>query len=190
MGLCYSLPNQSLEKATLDTRPEFSLKGVHTYGKILRVYDGDTAWVSVNSPIATTWRVRLLGIDTEEMRQPKDAENREEKISLAFAARNRLAQLTTDVHVDLDCRLKSKDWNELIAKNRKLIWVEFGDSDKYGRPRATFSEKTRYSIGKFNAGRRELRSQVRRKDQVLRHRPSDFSVKDVECSNNLCISIA
>ena len=78
MGLCYSLPNQSLEKATLDTRPEFSLKGVNTFGKILRVYDGDTAWVSVNSPIATTWRVRLLGIDTEEMRQPKDAENREE----------------------------------------------------------------------------------------------------------------
>ena len=141
MGLCYSLPNQSLEKATLDTRPEFSLKGVHTYGKILRVYDGDTAWVSVNSPIATTWRVRLLGIDTEEMRQPKDVENREEKISLAFAARNRLAQLTTDVHVDLDCRLKSKDWNELIGKNRKLIWVEFGDSDKYGRPLVQLFER-------------------------------------------------
>lgn len=129
-----------LATATLDSHPEFTLAGVCTLGKVVKIYDGDTVWCAVDRPLQATWRVRLLGIDTEEMRQPKSAENREAKLTAAFRARNRLAQLVTNAPVDLDCRLKGPEFDRLLASNSRLVHIEFTGTDKYGRALARIYE--------------------------------------------------
>ena len=127
-----------LQMATLDTHPEFTLEGGgRVPAKLVKIYDGDTAWLSVDAPVKATFRVRLLGIDTPELRQPAARENREALKRQAYAARNRLAQLATNAEIDLSSDAKRAEWDEVIRENSLVIYAVFGAPDKYGRALAT-----------------------------------------------------
>ena len=88
---------------------KFTLKGYKTYAKCVYVYDGDTVHIVFKQPHSTEcfkWIIRMNGIDTPEMK----SKNANEK-QAAVAARDFLRGLILD----------------------KIIIVECGDFDKYGR---------------------------------------------------------
>lgn len=125
--------NRLLSSASIDRNPLFTLQGIRTHAKIVDVYDGDTASLAVRHPFPATFRVRLLGIDTEELRQPKSEPDRERKKELAFAARNRLIELGTGVSLASDPHLKGEALRTKLSESRRLVWAEFGQPDKFGR---------------------------------------------------------
>lgn len=96
--------------------PFWSLKGKKLKCKPVHIYDGDTIHVVIilkNKP--TKWKVRMLGYDSPEMKPLKTKENREKEIELAKQSRDTLS-----------------DW---ILN--KIVDIEFGEFDKYGRPLGT-----------------------------------------------------
>jgi len=128
---------ESLRSATFNTHPEFTIESSERVPAIvLKIYDGDTAWLAIEKPVRATFRVRLLGLDTHEMRQPAGPLHDERK-RLACFARNRLAQLCTNVEIDLQSEVKRKDWDVVVEPNTLVIYAVFGAPDKYGRSLAT-----------------------------------------------------
>ena len=88
---------------------KFSLNGYTTFAKCVHVYDGDTIHVVFKMPNSNEcykWIIRMIGIDTPEMK----TKNTNEK-QLAIKARDFLRSLILD----------------------KIIMVECLDFDKYGR---------------------------------------------------------
>ena len=146
MGACASLEAGcgasagsagSLQTASFETHPIFTLESTKRIpALVLKIYDGDTAWLAVNTPVRATFCVRLLGVDTHEMRQPAGPQHDERK-RLAYAARARLAQLSTNLDIDLACELKRKEWDSALEANTLVIYAVFGAADKYGRTLAT-----------------------------------------------------
>jgi micrococcal nuclease len=97
---------QYLEKTTQNT-PFFSLKGYKLYGKCVKVYDGDTLHVNIyifNS--FYKFKVRLLGIDTPEIRT-RDLEEKKR----GYQAKKFVQDKILD----------------------KIIFLHCHDFDKYGR---------------------------------------------------------
>jgi len=99
-----------------DSFKTFSLKGLNTYCRILSIYDGDTCTIGFK------WKgeffktkVRMLGYDSPEMKPRKNVEKRDEEIAAAHRAKEFLDNSTKD----------------------KVLWIEFKEFDKYGRPLAT-----------------------------------------------------
>lgn len=66
----------SLEKCTEENTPTFSIGGEYAKAKVLRVVDGDTAYVAVKLPKfgLVKIKVRLVGIDAPETRTKNLAE--------------------------------------------------------------------------------------------------------------------
>ncbi len=97
-----------LTNATFENTPTYSLKGVRTGCKPLKVYDGDTLWIAFvqNKEVYKT-KVRMAGYDSAEMRS-KQAEI----LKKAISAKEHLTQLL----------------------GAGIIDVEFLGEDKYGRP--------------------------------------------------------
>tara|TARA_Y100000389_G_scaffold27418_1_gene23521 strand:- start:2938 stop:3390 length:453 start_codon:yes stop_codon:yes gene_type:complete len=94
----------------------WSLAGKKLKCKPVHIYDGDTIHVIIilnNKPCK--WKVRMLGYDSPEMKPLKSKENREDEIKRAKEARD---------------ALKSLIFN-------KVVEIEFGEFDKYGRPLGT-----------------------------------------------------
>jgi micrococcal nuclease len=88
---------------------KFTLKGYKTYAKCVYVYDGDTVHMVFKQPHSNEcfkWIIRINGIDTPEIK----SKNHNEK-NAAIIARDYLRSLILD----------------------KIIIVECGDFDKYGR---------------------------------------------------------
>eukprot|EP00899_Mesostigma_viride_P012956 jgi/Mesvir1/21661/Mv04082-RA.1 len=85
--------------------------------------------------LPTLLTVRMWGTDADEIAPRLDIPNREEIVSRALKARNRLVQLTTDVNLDLEDTEKSvKDVQIMIdAQNRKLVSLESKGFDCFGR---------------------------------------------------------
>jgi micrococcal nuclease len=97
-----------LETISIKTA-KFTLNGYKAYAKCVYVYDGDTVHIVFKQPHSTEcfkWIIRMNGIDTPEMK----SKNVNEK-QAAVAARDFLSNLILD----------------------KIIIVECGDFDKYGR---------------------------------------------------------
>ena len=131
---------QKLQKIYTNTleKKKFNLDNIKGNFYVESVYDGDT--ITLNVPIKThiynmissneideqsnnnksneitlyTVRIRLLGIDTPEIKPSKDLPNRDEHIKKAKEARDFLSNLILG----------------------KIIKVEFLTNDKYGRPLA------------------------------------------------------
>lgn len=100
--------DKALEDYTLDT-PKFSMAGETYLCKCVKVYDGDTITVVFKPKLDTTYwkfRIRMLGIDTYELRT-RDVDEK----AKAYAARDFLRELTLD----------------------KLVSVKCGDFDDFGR---------------------------------------------------------
>lgn len=94
---------------------EFSLKNVNTYCRVLSVYDGDTLTIGykyLNKYFKS--KIRMLGYDSPEMKPSKNSPTRDEEKRKAVLAKEFIVELTKD----------------------KILWVEFKEFDKYGRPLA------------------------------------------------------
>ena len=118
------LTKSKLKKATFKNTPEWTLKDRVFSVKVVKVYDGDTIWIALplNGRICRM-KVRLMGVDTPELKPPKSKKNREKEIKKAKAARDFLSEMIMD----------------------KIITIECGGWDKYGRLLGTlFIKKRKY----------------------------------------------
>jgi hypothetical protein len=100
----------------------FSLKGIITYGKIIKNYDGDTAdCILIYNNNFMRFKVRLFGYDSPEMKPSLNIKDRDDIKIKAIEAKNRLWHLCTGL-------------NDVNDKNHKqLIKIVCDDFDKYGR---------------------------------------------------------
>jgi endonuclease YncB( thermonuclease family) len=100
--------NLQLKRATFVDTPTYSLKGLRTLCKPLKIYDGDTLWIAfIFDHKLRKVKVRMSGYDSAEMRS-----HQPEQVKIENEAREKLI--------------------ELLGKD--LVEVEFYDNDKYGRP--------------------------------------------------------
>jgi len=128
--------NNDLNINLLDHKKNFNLLGITGNFTVQSVYDGDTITLQIpinlsiynyksknmintlsinnseNKISIYEVRVRLLGIDTPEMKPSKNLPNREEHIKKAIDAKEFLSSQILN----------------------KVITVEFKENDKYGRP--------------------------------------------------------
>lgn len=129
-----------LKKSTYDNTPKWDLIDKTVSAKVVKVYDGDTIWVTfyLHNKIYK-FNIRLYGIDTPEMKPSKDKKNRDEEITAAK---------------------KSKKYLEDLILN-KIIILELLGKDKYGRILANiykksgklcFSNKININIDMVNKG--------------------------------------
>lgn len=106
--------------------PMRTLKGHVSECKVVRVIDGDSLiliYHDIDGSIQKT-NARMMGIDAPEMNATPD---------LAKASRNFLIGLVTNIEVDISNMSSSKDLQNLIDSNSKLLVAKFGSLDKYGR---------------------------------------------------------
>lgn len=129
------IKNIDIHDDNLNDYKKFDLNGIEGNFKVISVYDGDTIVIIVpikmqlyntnsknelypnlfpNDLINYKIRLRLIGIDTPEIKPLKNIKNREKHITKAEEARDYLASLIKD----------------------KIIHVKFSNNDKYGRPLA------------------------------------------------------
>ena len=88
--------------------PKFSLAGLETKAKIVKVYDGDTIWaVFEYAGKISRFNCRMNGYNSAEMRTDDPAEKES-----AVKSKEALAELVLD----------------------KIVDLHLGDFDKYGRP--------------------------------------------------------
>ncbi|MBL4898155.1 MAG: hypothetical protein JKX76_00775 [Colwellia sp.] len=131
--------NTELSKLSFDDVDKFSLNGQTHQAKVVDVYDGDTVHVLIHVFGENhRFMVRLLGLDSPEMAPLKSQPRREELKTIAYLARNRMIQLTTDVADDFDIneRYSRPLVKEMCGKSRKMVTLNFGDFDLHGRPLA------------------------------------------------------
>ena len=103
--------NYKLKKAD-NSIPYYSLKNKSFIGKIVNIYDGDTCTIVIkNQGQLQKYKVRMNGYDSPEMKPKKNILNREKIKEKAIEAKNALKNKIND----------------------KLIIIECGDWDKYGR---------------------------------------------------------
>ena len=91
---------------------KFTLKGYQTYAKCVYVYDGDTVHVvfkQPNSGECHKWVIRLMGIDTPEMKSKNAAEK-----AKAVQCRDYVRTKILDKIVILDC-LEFDKYGRLLA---------------------------------------------------------------------------
>lgn len=125
---------QELASTSKSSVKQFSLEGRKMWVKVVGVYDADTCRVVLflaGKP--TQFSVRLSGIDTPEMRPARNKPNRDLEKKRAIQARNRLIQLVSDVEIGLDDTWRRNRIQRLLAESTKLVVLECGDFDKYGR---------------------------------------------------------
>jgi endonuclease YncB( thermonuclease family) len=112
--------------------PPLSLQGVHTWARVVSVYDADTMTV-VLPVFGTVFKVniRLQGIDCCEIKS-KNKENKER----AVRARNRVLQYIGVLPFDeasLDSAMTKAQIQNILSQTVFLVWLECGEMDKYGR---------------------------------------------------------
>lgn len=112
----------------------FNLEGQEFQAKATNIYDADTCRLVfyLNGKLVK-YTVRLVGIDTPEIRPRLNVENRDQEIAAAKRARNRLIQLATDQEIELDNTPGKKSIQKLLDANKKLITIKCEEFDKYGR---------------------------------------------------------
>lgn len=106
--------------------------------KVVDVYDGDTLSVVANiENRLVKLRCRVAGVDTPEMKPPKDLANRKQVKQNAKIARDFVVAQTTNVSVPKNLsRLKLR---EHLKLNTLVLPCTFLGSDKYGRQLVSFN---------------------------------------------------
>jgi endonuclease YncB( thermonuclease family) len=123
-----------LKLATCEIK-EFSLDGKNMWGKVVYVYDGDTAEIvfKIDEKLVK-FNCRLTGIDTPEI-VPKnivDEKLRNQETILAIKSRNYL--ISRVVNIPIEKEFINKDEVKIFcAKSSKLVWIKAYEFDKYGR---------------------------------------------------------
>jgi endonuclease YncB( thermonuclease family) len=125
---------QEINKLKLvnDDVPKYSLKGKKLTGKVVYVYDGDTVHIVfyiMNSFV--NFICRLDGIDTPEL-CPKNNNILEKNAGIK--SRNYLiSKVVNNLSEPISEIITKKDIKKICEKSTKLITVNCGDFDKYGR---------------------------------------------------------
>ena len=127
-----------LKNSTNDSISDFSLCGLHTLCKVVDIYDADTFRVVFfkhkDDKEPMKLKVRAAGCNAAEMYPLKSHPNRKEEMKKARLARNRLVQLVTDVKIDVEnIQYSKEEISDMLSDNKKLVYIEFGKFDKYGR---------------------------------------------------------
>ena len=136
--------------------PEFSLQGNH-YVKVLDIYDGDTCTIAMYlHNTIYTFKCRLHGINAPEIKLPIKMEEREQKLQCAKRSRNKLLELVLGTSLDLDKEYTKKEMQELLKNNKKLLYCQVGDFDKYGRLLVYLYATEKQSNNKENSMNRML----------------------------------
>jgi endonuclease YncB( thermonuclease family) len=128
--------HKKLELLQLEDIPEYSLANNNYIGKIVDIYDGDTCKIILLKDNGfIRFNCRLINVDTPEMKLSKngDIENHLAMKNKAFAARNRLIQLATNIHIVLENQDSRIKITKLLRDNTKLVMVKCHEFDKYGR---------------------------------------------------------
>ncbi len=146
MKFCFHyLRNLRLRRLQNDSVSFFSLQNQSFTAKVVDVYDGDTCTVIFY--YLGKWmkyRVRCLGYDSPEMKPSKQIPDREEYIRKAMEARNYFASCVTNCVIDLKTPYTKTEMKALIDTNTKLIRLDCGGWDKYGRLLGDFYVDGRY----------------------------------------------
>ena len=120
--------------ASYDT-PDFSLKDQVTMAKLVDAYDGDTVACAI--PVGKDFykfKMRLLGIDTPEMRPSRANADRDAEIRAAVATRNRLLQYVLgEDAVDLATKYTRAQVRRMLAASDRLVCLRCHEFGKYGR---------------------------------------------------------
>jgi len=113
------------------TTPSYSLQHQKLLGACVDCYDGDTVTMALqpfgDASEPRLFKCRLEGIDTPEMRG--DVKNKPK----AYEARNTLASWLSTTPFTGELMSSRKSIQEHLYKSKKLILVECGGWDKYGR---------------------------------------------------------
>ena len=122
-----------LGDCTFENTPEFNL-GTKIDAKVLSCYDGDTFTIAVllaNNPYKFT--CRLMGCDTPEMKvsSTKSKDEKEQQKLRAIAAKKELLAFITNCNVG-SCN-STKDLDNILKSNTKIIQLDVFGFDKYGR---------------------------------------------------------
>lgn len=113
-------PDEELNiRNTTKSVPEFNLLGPIKVCKVVSVYDGDTIKVCFyHNNVINQWNIRLLGLDTPEIRPSRKLVNRDTIITNAKVSRDYLKNIL----------LTPDETNQ-----PKLFYLKCNDFDKYGR---------------------------------------------------------
>ena len=101
-----------LADATYKNTSKYMIKGIYDY-KTLSVHDGNTVWIAIDTPVVgvddgtsesgwnDVWSVccRIKGIDAPEIPRPYE-DYYYADYNRAYAARDRVVELTTDITID------------------------------------------------------------------------------------------
>ena len=111
-----SCEEKKLRNSTMDNTPTFNLPTKIMKCKVVKVYDGDTIWVSffLNKQLIK-FKCRMLGYDSPELKPLLKIKNRNDIIAKANAAKNYLESLVYN----------------------KIVDIKFSGFDKYGRALST-----------------------------------------------------
>lgn len=119
-----------LSSHTLYNTSPFSFNGRVICARVVDVYDGDTitAVTDAGAGTFTQIRVRLMHIDTPEMRGGTPESKR-----LAVAARDRLVQLITG-RGDLSAPMTKESIQQVLNTDRTyIVYIKCSHHDKFGR---------------------------------------------------------
>jgi endonuclease YncB( thermonuclease family) len=123
---CVSEEKKQLLHADWETAPAFSLNGLTLLGVVVDCYDGDTCTIAMMfRGEISSFRCRLLGIDTPEITNPATK-------TAAILARNALINMCCSQPLKPD-NLTREQIREHLGQYKRLMTVQCGDWDKYGR---------------------------------------------------------
>lgn len=117
--------------STYENTPEYTLEGLRSTVKILRILDGDTVDIALyhRGDKVYRHRVRLNGIDTPEKRPALSDPNRQ---------------------LEIEASKRSKDaLEQRIKENDDVVLAVFYRPDKYGRLLCTFYDKSGDNINQW-----------------------------------------
>lgn len=130
MGNSLAVESVPLESATFDSVPYFSLEGNSYTGKVVDVYDGDTLTVLTNiDNRLVKLRCRIAGVDTPEMKPPKDAADRNKIKETARQARDYVISRTTNVALPTGKKCKRSELQTLLGTNTLILIFKFLGAD-------------------------------------------------------------
>lgn len=118
-----------------DEIPEFTLAGKRFPAKVVSCYDGDTfhAVIPFREHEFLKFQCRMLGYDSPEMKPLKSAADRDVEKAQALRAKHALLSQLCDGMPAMTGTLTDKELNACLKSNKKVITLECGEFDKYGR---------------------------------------------------------
>lgn len=145
---CFLNENENcFDDKTFSNTKIFNLIDKQLHAKVVDIYDGDTCTCIIYIfGDYYKFKIRLAEIDTCEMTSTNDKLKKK-----AIQAKNRLFNLITGQHINLNTEMSKNDMKDKLNNNGTSYTVKIvcGDFDKYGRLLAWIYDKN-YKVCKDN----------------------------------------